>query len=96
MNITKLSIQELRDLAARCSQRAKDLQKKTPSLQLAIEAGIRDNSYKTHRYGWVFSYSGTATVTLADGSVWECTGHRSEGTPDWLSKQGFIDFKLID
>ena len=94
INVKDLSITELRQLSKKCLSLADDLDKIKPSYQLAIEAGVQDNSYNTVVNGYIGSYSGEAVVTMADGNKWLCTGRRSSGDA-YYAKDGFIEFKLI-
>lgn len=82
---------ELREIAEKAIKMANDLEQEAPSNLLAIEAGISDNSYKTVRWGWIPSYSGTAIVTMANGTKWKCIGHKPRGCASYVSKNGYIE-----
>lgn len=64
-----------------------------------LEAGIKDESYMTHRYGGVMSYSGQTTVSAKDRFSGELRnlsvmGMSSQGSPHHLSKEGTICFEF--
>jgi len=64
----------------------------------AVNSGLKDKSYSTTRYPREFGmpgvshFSGKATVTMF-GRRWEVTGHRSQGNPNEVTKQGYCDIK---
>ena len=87
-----LSWVALTELAERSTTLAADLKAKEPSYALALEAGVEDRGYETVRFGYVASYRGEATVTMADGSRWKCVGHKPTGGPDWIGREGYIEF----
>ena len=68
---------------------------KKPSYSDAIKQGIEDRSYRTVRRGTVPSYSGTAIIQMDDGRVWKAIGHPPKGTPELLSRNGYIKFILL-
>ena len=91
IDLSGLSAQHLERLSKRALQLARDLRKKEPSDALALANGVEDNSYNTVRWGGVSSYSGEAVVTMADGSVWRCIGHRPTGTAEYVARDGWIE-----
>lgn len=91
-----LSASALRDLAAALTTRAKDLEAQQPTLALALAAGVRDNSYETHRWGRVADYSGEGIVTMADGRRWRCIGHGPTGNAELISRRGYVEFIPLD
>lgn len=92
MNLVNMSVVQLEQLAVKAKRLADDLRKDQPSYELAMEAGIRDESYQTVRFGTVAKYSGDVIVTMADGKTWRCVGRGPTGGADWISKQGYIEF----
>jgi hypothetical protein len=94
--LNHLSIIELKHLARKAKSRYDYLNERRPSYDQAIAAGVEDLSYVAgHNSGSqhsIPSYNGTATVTLRDGSVWECTGYEYQG----LHEYGHIDFKRVE
>lgn len=95
MKLAGMSVEALEALAKRATTLADDLRKVQPSYELALEAGIEDNSYKTVRYGWVASYAGEVEITMADGSKWKAIGHRPRGTAESVEREGYIEFQPI-
>lgn len=95
IDLTTLSTTELDTLAERASARAKALRAKAPSISLALQAGVRDTSYSTPRWGYIESYSGTAVITMADGSQWEATGYGPSGNAHVVTRDGGITFRQI-
>lgn len=91
----KLSAEALEKIAKDAAELARELRGKEPTYALALAAGIEDTSYSTVRYGRVASYSGTATITMADGSKWSAVGHRPTGPADYVARQGYIEFKPL-
>ncbi len=91
INLNGLSASALRTLARRAERLAKDLEAEQPSYALAIEAGISDDGYSTVRWGFVPSYSGATTVTMADGTAWRCVGRPPRGNAECVTKNGFIE-----
>ena len=91
-NLAQLSAVALRRLARKAAAIAADLEKSQPSERLALEAGVQDVSYDTVRYGRVLSYRGSAVVTMADGSRWQCIGHGPRGTSEIIYKEGYVEF----
>ncbi len=91
-NLNGMSARELRHLAEWANQLADDMEKECPSYELAIQAGITDESYDTTSNGFVESYSGRAVVQMENGSLWLARGHRPEGGADHVSKEGYIEF----
>lgn len=96
MNLKGMSSAQLRELAARATALAKALEAETPTYALAIEAGVKEESYRTYRYGHVPAYSGQAIITMANGKRWRAIGHRQEGTPESIDRDGYIEFIPID
>jgi hypothetical protein len=68
---------------------------KKPSYSDAISQGIEDRSYRTVRWGTVPSYSGTAIIQDADGRKWRAIGHGPKGSPERVSRNGYIEFILL-
>lgn len=94
--ISGLSAPQLEELSKIATERATDLRSKEPSYRLALSAGIKDRSYQTVRYGRVESYSGEAFIVLEDGSRWIAIGHGPTGGPDYVSKEGYIEFVPVE
>lgn len=92
VNLSGMSAVQLDTLAAKAKSLAADLRKSQPTYDLALAAGVRDNSYGTVRWGRVASYSGEAVVTLEDGSRWRCVGRRPKGDAETVERQGYIEF----
>jgi hypothetical protein len=65
-----------------------------PSYSDAIGRGIEDRSYRTVRWGTVPSYSGTAIITV-DGRKWRAIGYGPKGSPERVSRNGYIAFILL-
>jgi len=82
--------------AARAASRAAGQNPQKPLFYQAVEAGVVDISYGTHRYGWIASYRGEAVVEMPNGGRWQCIGHRSTGTATSLKNHGFIEFVELD
>ena len=95
LELHKMSIEELKALAADAAQMIKDLQKEAPSIGLAEAHGVKNVSYNTVRHGRVLAWEGTATITMANGDVWEAKGYPQRGCPEWIHKMGGVDFKKI-
>lgn len=91
-----MSAAALRELAAALTIRAKDLEAQQPTITLALAAGVRDNSYETHRWGRVADYSGEGIVTMADGRRWRCIGHGPTGNAEFISRRGYVEFIPLD
>lgn len=66
-----------------------------PSIGLAIEMGIKDNSYNVVRGGLVSSYSGKVVIRKG-GETWEAEGYGPKGTPGEIKEQGGINFRKIE
>ena len=92
MNLNGLSADALDNLAKKAADLARDLRAKQPSIDLALEAGVRNRSYPTVANGWIADYSGEAVITMADGSRWQAIGHGPSGNAAWVSRQGWIEF----
>lgn len=92
-SINHFSDAECEEVAKILLQRAKDLRAEAPSYELAIQAGVKDKSYSTVRYGRVASYAGTAVVKMANGDQWVCTGHGPTGDAATVSREGYISFR---
>lgn len=87
-----MSVQSLRQLAAKANQIAADLQKIEPSYAMALQAGIKDKGYSTVANGYVSDYSGEAIITMANGSRWKAIGRGPQGNAYTISRDGFIEF----
>lgn len=87
-----LSAQELTRLAVLATERASDLKAAQPSVALALAAGVRDNGYRTVRYGWITSYTGEAEITMENGDRWLAVGHEPSGNAHWVTSEGWIEF----
>lgn len=86
------SAEELEALAAEASRLAADLRKAEPSLALALAAGVLDVSYDTVRWGRVRAYRGEAVVTMANGRRWRAVGRPQRGSPEVISRHGFVEW----
>lgn len=64
-------------------------------IKLALKAGLVDKSYRTVRYGLVYSYGGKATVTYK-GITYLCIGRSSRGTADRLDADGGIVITVVE
>lgn len=95
MNLTSMSIGELKLVAETATNLAKELEGHCPSIQQAILNGVRDTSYTTVRYGYVSSFAKKAFVRQANGVVWLCTGHGTSGNAEYISREGYIDFQKL-
>ena len=87
-----MSAAALEELAKRAAALAADLRKEEPTYELALENGIEDRGYSTVRWGFVPSFAGTAEITMADGRRWRAIGHGPEGTAEYVSRRGWIEF----
>jgi hypothetical protein len=92
VNLVGLSPVALKALAAKALALAADLEKRQPTYELALEAGIEDCGYETVRNGFVAEYRGSAEIVMADGGRWKAIGHGPRGTAEYVSKQGWIEF----
>lgn len=92
INLSNMSADALEALAKKAKSLAEDLREKQPSYALALEAGVKDESYQTVRYGRIEKYSGEAVVKMADGSRWLCKGHGTKGNAHYVSREGYIEF----
>ena len=92
MNLNGLSANALDELAKKATSLARDLRSKQPSIDLALECGVRDRSYPTVANGWVRDYSGEATIVMEDGSVWRAVGHGPNGNAAIVTKHGWVEF----
>lgn len=63
--------------------------------RLAKEGGVKDRSYNTVANGGVSDFRGKATITRSDGKRFRAIGHRPKGTPEWVAKRGWIEFREI-
>jgi hypothetical protein len=63
--------------------------------ELALSAGVSDNSYRTVRYGTVTSYRGTAEIVVGKRR-YQVVGHGPSGTPEFVSRQGYLEFIPLD
>jgi hypothetical protein len=63
-----------------------------PTKIMALVAGLEDNSYLANQH--VASYAGVVTVSMKDGRTYKATGHRPQGTPYAIYKNGWIEFVL--
>lgn len=88
--LPKMSSRQLRKLAKKAMVLAHDLERAEPSYELAILNGVRDDSYRVQS-GEVCAYSGTAIVTLENGSKWKCVG-RGAGGNEYFATNGYIEF----
>ena len=84
---------ELKILNEKAKKILDEIKGTEPSYEEAISGGIYDKSYMVNQ-GLVNSYGGKVTLTMPNGDVWECTGHRCVGSPEWIAKQGWIEFTL--
>ena len=92
IDLSNMSAVQLEQLANVALDIANDLRKKEPSYKLAILAGVQDSSYKTVRHGRISRYAGEATITMDDGSLWKALGHGTEGSPEFVTREGYIEF----
>ena len=91
-SLKEMSSSELRKLAKKANDMARDLEKEEPSYELAIEHGVRDISYNTVRYGEVASFAGEAFIHMDDGVTWQAIGHRPSGNAHVVTQRGYIEF----
>jgi hypothetical protein len=63
--------------------------------ELALSAGVIDNSYHTVRYGTVTSYRGTAEIIVGKRR-YKVIGHGPSGSPGFVSSQGYLEFIPLD
>lgn len=96
INLSGMSAHSLMKLAKRAMLLADDLRKEQPTYDLAIEAGVKDKSYRTVRYGIVLSFGGEAIVEMENGKKWKCIGRGPKGDASHLSHDGFIEFIPMD
>ena len=82
----------LMELSKHAGALSKDLLEEYPTDLLALEGGITDEGYLTHKYGWVKSYKGEVIIVLDNGTKWRCKGVPSTGTGETLFKEGYIEF----
>lgn len=97
MNLNGMSVNELLCLSIRAGQLAMDLRQDYPSYALALEAGIKDKSYRDEIYGLVKSYSGRAVITMENGKKYKAIGRgpvKVEGSDGGLD--GYIEFILME
>ena len=92
INLQGLSSRKLFAIAKEATELAKSLQAEEPNYKMALTAGVKDNSYDTTANGWVFSYSGKATITMENGDVWLAVGHKQQGNAHCIFRQGYIEF----
>jgi len=86
------SAETLERIAREASALAADLRSKKPSYALAINAGVRDCSYNTVRWGRVSKYEGEAIIEMEDGSRWKAIGRGPTGNASWIDRDGYIEF----
>ena len=89
--LKEMSARELKALAKKANELAKELEAEQPGYSIAIECGVLDNSYDTTANGRVYSYSGSAIIKMENGTVWKAIGHRSSGDA-WYANDGYIEF----
>lgn len=65
-------------------------------MELALLAGIRDKSYRTVRYGLVPSYAGEAEITMNSGRKFRAIGHKPDGDPETIYRDGYVEFIPLD
>lgn len=87
-----LSANALDCLARRAALLAADLRQQQPSYELALLGGVCNASYATVKHGLVHWYRGEAVIEMADGTKWLAVGHGPEGTAEYVSKDGYIEF----
>ena len=95
IDITALSTTELDRLASQCTERAKALRAESPGYLLAIQAGIRDRSYSTPRWGRIDAYEGSVIITMENGDRWKATGYGPTGNAHVLTSNGGISFRRL-
>ena len=64
-------------------------------VKLAVEAGVRDESYDTVANGYVRRYRGEATITIG-GKRYRAVGFGPEGTAEFIRRNGGIRFTPVD
>ena len=92
IDLSGMSVEALRALSKKALKLAEDLKSERPTLKLALEHGIKDKGYNTVNHGWVDSYSGSVLIKMENGSLWRAIGHRPEGSPEWVDRQGWVEF----
>lgn len=100
-SLLKMSTQQLDSLNRRVSLAEKALSQGfdqfTPAEleKLALEHGIEDRSYDTVRWGTVSEYSGEAEIVIK-GQRYKAIGHGPKGTAEYVSKDGYIEWQLVE
>jgi photosystem II stability/assembly factor-like uncharacterized protein len=96
--VSSLTLDECDDLRRFLETRCQDLRNEVPSYEVAIEAGIQDNSYSAPEQGRILSYSGTVTCTGAGGTKWVCTGHTPllSKSGNVVTRNGYISFRKLE
>ena len=92
IDLSGMSVEALRALSKKALKLAEDLKSERPTLKLALEHGIKSQGYKTVSHGWVDSYSGNVLIKMENGSLWRAIGHSPEGSPEWIDRQGWVEF----
>jgi hypothetical protein len=99
--IYSMSLNQLCALERTISNARKALESDLSSLsfaekeELALSAGVIDNSYHTVRYGTVTSYRGTGDVVVGKRR-YKVIGHGPSGTPESIGHQGYLEFIPLD